>query len=1199
MNAIRAGDVVAGRFEVERPAGAGAMGEVFRAKDLEKGGPVALKVLRLGSEASVDRFAREAHVLEDLDHEAIVRYLAHGVTGDGRPYIAMAWLEGMDLARRLEDGPLGVADAVLLGRRAAEALAFAHARGIVHRDIKPANIFLRDGRVERTTVLDFGIARKSGLSTLTQADVLLGTPSYMAPEQARGGGNVDARADVYALGSVLFKCLTGEVPFAGGDLVALLGRVVFEQPRRASALRPDVPPVLDELVAAMLSKDPASRPASGEDLVLRLAHAAGSLAVARVGPRRAGFLAAEPLPAGDPAGQLDSGSFAATAGAIEVSLARAVETPRPLLGVATPFLGRAHELSALRAAFEACVRDSSARYFLVTGAAGLGKSRLRIEFVAEVCRTRPATRIWMGRGDPRRKGSPFSLLTQAMRVATKVHDGEPLALRQEKLRAEIARVLPPGEVPRVANFLGHLVGTPPAGEADTALLAAQTDPVLMGDQVRRAAEDFVAASCEGAPVVLVLENLHWGDLSTVQFIDAALRNLRHLPLMVLAVGRHEVREAFPKLWQERRGVELPLRELPRSACRSLVTGALGPGAAPSSAAVERLVERSGGNAFYLEELIRSAAEGKGDAVPPTLVAMVQARIGRLEAGPRRVLGAASVFGRVFWQDGVDALLREDVGTLAAGTALGPAAYRAPRSRALDALVDQEILVRRPESKLAGQEELAFRNELFEQAAYAMLTPADKELGHRLAAEWLERAGESDALVLAAHFERGGRPARAATCYARAGEVLLEGNDLAAAIATADRGLACGAEGAARAALRLVQAEAHHWRGDAARTESAALEAIVNLPRGEGPWCTALGYVASASSRAGDDEGLKAHAELVHELLGEGVRHPALLVAASRVVAGLVFAGKYEDAERLLAHAREAGRLLFPAHPAVAARVEYAQALCASVVGDLATHLELSSSAAARFESIGDLRNACFQLVAVGNGWKELGANERACGALTSALASADRMGLGGIGAAAHANLAVVLARQGALERARSEARLAVSASEAQGDVRMLGGARAYLASVLALSGDLEGAERESRLSVEELSGHAPTRCLALGVHAEVRLAQGDLEGALAASAEAVSLLDALGGVEEGEATARLAHARSLRALGKGEAATEAIRVARRRIEERASRIRDAELRESFLRHVPEHAATLDLAAEDPVILSEAKDPPQTTRAGRA
>ena len=258
------GEVVAERFEVERLAGQGGMGTVYRALDRTTKGSVALKIVE-GAHANA-RFAREAQVLAVLDHPSIVRYVAHGPLPQGRMYLAMEWLEGLPLDARLDDGaPFSLVEALAIGRTLAGALGAAHALGVVHRDVKPSNVLLRGGEASRAVLLDFGIARASKATVaMTKTGAVIGTPAYMAPEQARGDKGVDARADVFSLGCVLFECLCGRPAFVGEHVVAVLAKILLEPAPRLSSLRPDLPRALDDLVARMLAKDPGDRPANGD-----------------------------------------------------------------------------------------------------------------------------------------------------------------------------------------------------------------------------------------------------------------------------------------------------------------------------------------------------------------------------------------------------------------------------------------------------------------------------------------------------------------------------------------------------------------------------------------------------------------------------------------------------------------------------------------------------------------------------------------------------------------------------------------------------------------------------------------------------------------------------------------------------------------------------------------------------------------------
>src|SRR5262245_14267032 len=214
------GERIGDRFEVVVPAGAGGAGTVYRARDLLSGGLVALKFLHEQEVSDAERFAREAIVLAELSHPGIVRYVAHGETRDGLLYLAMEWLEGETLAARLARSPLTLDETVTLGLRVAESLAAAHGRGVVHRDIKPSNLLLADGSLERVKLLDFGLARRAWDSHgPTQPGALMGTPGYMAPEQASGWRDVSPATDVFSLGAVLYECLAGEPPFMGQHIV--------------------------------------------------------------------------------------------------------------------------------------------------------------------------------------------------------------------------------------------------------------------------------------------------------------------------------------------------------------------------------------------------------------------------------------------------------------------------------------------------------------------------------------------------------------------------------------------------------------------------------------------------------------------------------------------------------------------------------------------------------------------------------------------------------------------------------------------------------------------------------------------------------------------------------------------------------------------------------------------------------------------
>jgi tetratricopeptide (TPR) repeat protein len=768
----------------------------------------------------------------------------------------------------------------------------------------------------------------------------------------------------------------------------------------------------------------------------------------------------------------------------------------------------------------------------------------------------------MTRGDPMRAGSPFGVIVQAIRAAASILDGEPMTVKQHKLRARVTRHLGDNDAARVTEFFGELVGAPFGEEASVQLRAARQDPLLMGDQMLRAWEDFLAAECSALPVVLVLEDLHWGDLSSVKFVDSALRNLQDLPFMVLALARPDVEEKFPRLWAGRAVTQLHLGELSRKASDKLLRHALGAGVAPELAA--RVLERAAGNAFYLEELIRAVAEGKSDALPGTVMAMVQARLEALASEARRVLRAASVFGEVFWRRGVSALLGGATDDVAPW---------------LEVLVDRELVTRQGDAKFPGEAEFAFRHALVRETAYAMLTDVDRITGHRLAAEWLEAAGESEPMVLAEHLERGGESLRAAPWYQRAAEQALEGNDFEAALQRAARGVACGVTGEIRAALLWIQAQAHGWRGELVKDEACALEAMTHAPRGGAIWCEASGVAAVASGRLGNVAKL---GELADDLLDVCRSSPIAaphVVAAARMVQRLLLAGRYDAATTLLGAVEASAIELAERDPAIAARWHQVNAWRATFAGDVGAYVSFTEAAAGAFEQIGNQRSLCETRSNLGNALSEIGRYADAERTLREASAAASRLGLRSIAALAAHNLGFALARLGKLDEAQLVERSAIEAYVAAGNRRMEGGCRIYLAMIAELAGQLDVAETEARAAIEALSGAPPVRCYALGALAHVLLARGCASEALEVARQATALLGELSQIDAGESLVRLVHAEAHYAAGDAATARASIRTAKTRLLERSANIRDTASCRSFLEDVPENARTIALARD--------------------
>jgi serine/threonine protein kinase len=262
------GTLVDRRFEVVSSLASGGMGTVYRAHDTRTGADVALKVAFSLRADSAARFAREASALAEVRHPHVVRYIDHGALADGDVYLAMELLEGEALSQRLSRGALEISEVLALGVAMAAGLGALHARGVLHRDVKPSNVLLVGGKVERATIVDLGLARRQAdRRELTDVGSFLGTPGYVAPEQVRGE-RVDARADVFSLGCVLYEAVVGEPAFRGSTATDALAQILLQAAPPVREHRPDTPVEVEALLARMLHKDPAVRPADAS-VVLR------------------------------------------------------------------------------------------------------------------------------------------------------------------------------------------------------------------------------------------------------------------------------------------------------------------------------------------------------------------------------------------------------------------------------------------------------------------------------------------------------------------------------------------------------------------------------------------------------------------------------------------------------------------------------------------------------------------------------------------------------------------------------------------------------------------------------------------------------------------------------------------------------------------------------------------------------------------
>ncbi|WP_233166173.1 serine/threonine-protein kinase [Archangium sp. Cb G35] len=1284
---------VAGRFVLEAVAGRGGMGTVYRARDALTGRPVALKLLRSSTSGAAERFTREAQVLATLNHPRIVSYVTHGLTEQRQPFLAMEWLEGEDLAQRLAHQPLSLPETLALLRHASEALEVAHRQGIVHRDLKPSNLFLRAGRPEDVVLLDFGLARPLAPSrALTDQGLVLGTPGYMAPEQASWQGEPTPSADIFSLGCVLYECLSGRRAFSAPHSGAMLAKILLTEPEALRTLRPELPQALLELVEHMLAKEPRKRPPDAGRLHAALealdAFAGGGPGRVQEPPRESLarteqqlvsiLLAALPGPALDgdtvdlaalgslrdslrallvpqdavvevladgslgiafppgrgtatdqvtlaarcalslkerwpeasvglatgrglPSGRLPVGEAVDRAGQLllrwgalpasatahvlldELSagllgpgfqLTRvppdlfllqgehsSADASRPLLGRPTPCVGREQELALLERALVSCVEQPLAQAVLVTAPAGTGKSRLRHEFLRRLEHQGREVRVLMGRGEPLGTGPAGGLMGQALRELCGAAEGEPLEVRRRKLELRLARHLPAGEAREVIGFLGELCGIPFPDEHSPRLHAMRGAPPLLKAQVDRALVAFFQAECQQGPVLLVLEDLHWGDEPSVRWVGELLRALAGHPLLVLALARPEVHERFPHPWP---GAvrEVSLKGLGREACARLVHEVLGPEVAAS--VIERLVEQSADNTLLLEELIRGVAEGRGEAAPATVLAMLQARLSRLEPGERQVLLAASLFGRTFWAGGV-------------GAVLGLEEPRALEGR-LRRLEELELIEEQPTRRFAAEPEYRFRHELVRDAAYGLMPDGSKPVGHRLAGAWLERAGEHDPGVLAEHAWLGQQPERAIHFHGRMAEQLLNRHDVHGALRSLEAALRCGPSAEARAHLRALRAMAALWGGDV--SEAGSLPALLpELRAGSYPWCKLMEFLLINGILGPQVEGVGELAGVLWRATPEEGARAAYAETVCFMTMRMTWLGARRDAlawlERLAGLGGEGS-----AHAlSIQAWAGYA--------GGFALHHLEPRPWQALLRTRQSMR--CFREM----GWPEwigpqvmegmtlaaLGELPAALRALREAQAAGERLGEFISLTFARSHLLLVLScspNEAEREEARALAREWVEGQQPLG-APFMAMARLALARVALTCGELEEAEAHARQACVPRSPYhvLPARTLL----STALLAQGRATEARREATLGVEELEAMGDAGATSVALALALAEACFSDGDPGAGEAALREAVRHVQARAADIPEAPQRERFLRQVPENARALCLALE--------------------
>jgi DNA-binding SARP family transcriptional activator len=617
------------RYRLEAELGRGGMSVVYRGHDTLLDRDVAVKVLRdtgLGEKARA-RLLREACAAATLNHPNIVSVFDAGES-DGSPFIVMELVEGESLydLKAAGDRRLESLDEILaIARQICAALEHAHARDIVHRDLKPENVLLaRDslpGTGGTAKLVDFGLAR-SVASRLTGEGTIAGTAFYLAPELALGQA-FDGRADLYALGVMLYELTTGRLPFSGDDSLAVISQHLHTPVVPPRAKNPQIPSALNDLVLRLLSKRPQERPASAAE-VLQILDAPG-------------FLDTEEVPVE------------------ELSVIDRIERGR--------LVGREGELQAVRALWRGALAGQG-QLLLVSGEPGVGKSRLVQELVTQVqvAGDRALVGACYAEG-----GGPYAPFAQILRRAFRDGAGDGLnglTHLPSKLygAGELAKVLP-------AFVLADLLTLAPTLRLRFPDIPPNP-PLDPQSEQQRLFESMVAccaALSEGAPLLLVLEDVHWADSGTLSLLRHLARRARRQRMLLVATYREaELDEARPfrqvllDLHRERLAERLKLSRLDREGTKELLAVLFDEEITPEF--LDGIYRETEGNPFFIEEVCKALvesgevyfADGRWDRpsmeeleIPQSVRVAIQSRVGKLPPQVQETLRLAAVLGREF------------------------------------------------------------------------------------------------------------------------------------------------------------------------------------------------------------------------------------------------------------------------------------------------------------------------------------------------------------------------------------------------------------------------------------------------------------------------------------------------------------------------------------------------------------------------
>jgi tetratricopeptide (TPR) repeat protein len=1129
-----------GPYEVVSLLGVGGMGEVYRAGDTRLGRTVAIKLL--GSHGRVGRALHEARAVSALNHPNIVTLYDVG-SDAGIDFLVFEFVAGRPLSDFVTGNGMAVPDLLDAGSQIAEALAAAHQAGIVHRDIKPSNIMVTPEA--RIKVLDFGVAKvaaqlvsAAGAATMavsaTTPGLIVGTVSYMSPEQTRGEP-LDGRSDVFSLGCVLYEAATCRLPFRGASALGIMHAIATAEPPRPSTLRPELPAEFDDVIVRAMAKDRNDRYASASELALALRALRGE-----------------------------------TRTVVRQPAERRPET----------FVGRDQELDTLRRLAQRAV-DGAGTIVFVTGESGYGKSALAAAFLSDVAREHPQALI--ARGTCVEQYGPSEAYLPFLDALTGLLGGP----HRQRVMAVLRRHSPTW----CLQFPGAFGSTRTLEQLQQEVIGATKERMLLEFG------DAVAALTASEPLILLLEDLHWSDVASVDLLRHLGGRVGQHRLFVFGTFRgvdaeradHPITTCARQMLAHKLCDELKLTPLGPDDIARYLDARFRPNELPSELAAV-IFRRTEGHPLFADALVQLlvdrglvASSDRGWRatrpltnetldVPESVRGVIRSKLDALEEGDRRALQYASIQGEEFLSTVLAGALAVDEIALEQRLDHLERVHRLIDTRGEEELPDGSLAIR------YGFVHALYQNVLYESVLTKQRTMLHLRTGEQLARHYAEETPRV-AGALAAHFERGRDYRRAVECLVQAADVATERYAAAVAeehfshaLALVDR---LRPDDRARPRVMLLQRRGTirlglgNLRGAKADFEQAAERARqLNDPVSEGAALNALAnpflsrwlgraedemhraqHALTVAERSGDAT-LRAEATvnlaLRHAVMGEPAaakrlfeeavqlarsgHHPAaLLRTLTYRGAGHFFQTEFREAEGVLSEAVE---LASRVHDGGMLRtglffLGWTRASLGRISEALATFERLREVAARNADSL-FLARVPRRIAWIHRELQDFGYGESLDASRSdepddSGARSPDLMVPAFSGVRAQAKAAQVALANGDLDRTAELAAELLANSTRHGPPKYVATAHQLLADVAAARADLAAAERELTRALDVLT-HYPAPLVQWKIYAalgRVRRQRDDAGGARAAFAQASEIVSAVAGSVADEALRRI------------------------------------------------------------------------------